>query len=156
MAGNPLSPAAPSSWQKTVKMVLIGLGLGLVLGGGGALKVYLSGADALDASEAKVAEAQAAVTKLEARQSLLRVNLHLQRALSAFDAQNFGVCDEQLTTAKGLMAGLDAAAAGADPAKAEALQKRLARAKVEVGLDLVAQRADLVSLVAASDALIDG
>lgn len=152
----PTTPAAGSSTNTTMKTAGIGLAVGLVLGLGLTLKVYMSGQDALTEQVAQTEQAQATAQKLASRVALLEVHLDLRRALDAFDAQNFGLANDKLAAAGVLLGKVDVATSGADASAVSALSERLGRAKVDVGLDMVAQRADLASLLASADTLLGG
>ena len=79
---NPPLPSGPSS-PSTMKTAGIGLAVGLILGLGLTLKVYLSGSDALKAQVEKTDQAEATASKLASRVALLEVHLDLRRALAA-------------------------------------------------------------------------
>jgi len=150
----PTMPTPAPATNSTMKTAGIGLAVGLVLGLGLTGKVYMSGQDALSAQQEQTAQAEATAQKLASRVALLEVHLDLRRALDAFDAQNFGLANDKLAAAGVLLGKVDVATSGADASAVSALSDRLGRAKVDVGLDMVAQRADLASLLSAADGLL--
>lgn len=151
----PTTPSdSGSSTTSTMKTAGIGLVIGLALGLGLTIKTYMSGQDALSAQVEQTAQAEATSHKLASRVALLEVHLDLRRALDAFDAQNFGLANDKLAAAGVLLGKVDVATSGADADAVSALAGRLGRAKIDVGVDMVAQRADLVGLLQAADGLL--
>lgn len=148
-------PAKTPAFKDKARTVAVGLVLGLVLGAGWSLKVFLDGrADVAERDDQILALENDAV-RLGARTGLLQARVHLARALMALDGQNFGTANEQITEATRLLSVLDAGQASVDAAGLAAVKERIGRAKVDVGLEVTAQRVDLVGLILAVDQLIE-
>lgn len=154
MSTEPTLPTAGPTLKDKVRLVAIGLGLGLLIGAGGALKVYLNAFGEIGARDDKILALQDDAMLLGAHSSLLQVRVHLARALMELDGQNFGKANDQIAEANRLLSVVEPTLLRVAPATLAATQERMGRAKVDVGLDVTAQRADLISLIQSVDQLI--
>lgn len=155
MSAEETLPARAPAVKDKARLVAIGLVLGMLLGAGWSLKVFMDGRATIAERDTTIRSLEADAQRLGARTGLLQARVHLARALMALDGQNFGTCNEQLASAARLLSGLDAAQAGLDSAALGSVQERVGRAKVDVGVDVTAQRVDLIGLTLAVDQLIE-
>ena len=147
-------PATAPTFKDKARLVAIGLVLGLVIGAAGALKVYLNASGEIGARDDTILVLQGSAAQLGARNSLLQVRVHLARGLMELDGQNFGTANAQIAEAARVLSAIQPNQLAVNPTTLAETQERLGRAKVDVGLDVTAQRADLVNLILSVDQLI--
>ena len=116
--GTKAPPPTQSGWQVKGKFLVIGLLVGLLAGGLGALKVYTDQSGGRESAEERVSQ-------LEAQQRALQARAAVATAASELSRQNFGTAREKLSTAKELLGQVNADAAGLDPAVVKTIQDRL-------------------------------
>ncbi len=158
----PNAPKVPL--LERIKMLAVGLVVGLLIGGIGAGKVWLdlSGAVSEAREAAQVAEANAA-SRLEAQKAELaktkgavlvhRARIEATETLAALLQQNYGSAGEHLQQVRSLLEALDPDQHGLDPAKLEAARKASRATNIEVAGDLAEQVRLLRALNTAIDAL---
>lgn len=149
------------------RLKLLGIGglIGLLLGSGLAVKVWLDGRDALDAQRAEadrsLAELGASRDALEGERdacqdriedinqdlALLVARVEVARAVADLDERNLGLANKHLSEAGEVLAR-------ADPAQAGAARERVDATRLVVGGDFERQRSELIRLGASLDALL--
>lgn len=95
--------------------------------------------------ETRVASTQADLAKARGLANLMAAHSAILQAALDLDQRNFGTATSHLHEAAGLTEHLDAAAAGIDAARLDALRSRLAAADLSVAADLGTQRQQILA-----------
>ena len=153
---------APAKIPLGAKAKLLGIGtlIGLLIGGGGAGKVWLDMRADLSEStaqaEARATELTKGMEAATAREKVLRARVLVARAMSELGGENYGNANKLLAEAADQLGKTDAAAGGFDAAKVGAAAKDIGALKLAPGVDVMPQRASLKKQADALDALLGG
>ncbi|MHB8441406.1 MAG: hypothetical protein ACYC8W_07245 [Candidatus Tyrphobacter sp.] len=111
-------------------------------------------AQRVTAVQAHLQSAQRQLAIFQSIGRLLRASNAVYRAAAALDDRNFGTANTYVNDAIAYLRAVDPAAIGVDPQKVAALESQAVGARTSVATNLQVQRAQLLSLGRAIDALV--